>query len=175
MSTTCEVLFEPLSLHGSNYSSWSAHILNVLRTMCPSFERIVVSSILPDDYDNLFELSIEELKNSTCNLRVIHLLFKYIDRELSDLINKEDKLKETRIDAHRLWKFIESICEEDSDDEDQEKDEESLEECTTTATHTHPLVTPPEDQGAESIESASSLVELVRPVTLTDQTGLTRN
>jgi len=95
MSTTCEVPFEPLSLDGSNYSSWSAHILNVLRTMCPSFERIVVSSILPDDYDNLFELSIEELKNSTCNLRVIHLLFKYIDRELSDLINNEDKLKET--------------------------------------------------------------------------------
>jgi len=95
MSTTCEVPFEPLSLDGSNYSSWSAHILNVLRTMGPSFERIVVSSILPDDYDNLFELLIEDLKNSTCNLRVIHLLFKYIDRELSDLINNEDKLKET--------------------------------------------------------------------------------
>ena len=63
--------------------------------MGPSFERIVESSILPGDYDNLFELSIEELKNSTCNLRVIHLLFKYIDRELSDLINNEDKLKET--------------------------------------------------------------------------------
>ena len=95
MSTTCEVPFEPLSLDGSNYSSWSAHILNVLRTMGPSFERIVESSILHDDFDNLFELSIEELKNSTCNLRVIHLLFKYIDRELSDLINNEDKLKET--------------------------------------------------------------------------------
>ena len=146
MSTTCEVPFEPLSLDGSNYSSWSAHILNVLRTMCPSFERIVVSSILPDDYDNLFELSIEELKNSLCNLHVIHLLFKYIDRELSDLINNEDKLKETRIDAHRLWKFIKSICEEDSDNEDQEEDDEkSMEECTTTTTHTHPLVTHSEE------------------------------
>ena len=56
MSTTCEVPFEPLSLDGSNYSSWSAHILNVLRTMGHSFERIVQSSILPDDFDNLFEL-----------------------------------------------------------------------------------------------------------------------
>jgi len=133
--------------------------------MGPSFERIVESSILTDDYDNLFELSIEELKNSTCNLRVIHLLFKYIDRELSDLINNEDKSKETWIGAHRLWKFIEPICEEDSDNEDQEEDEDSLEECSrATTTRTHPLVTPPEDQGAESIESVGSLVEPVRPV-----------
>ena len=88
------------------------------------FERIVESSILPDDFANLFKLSIEVLKRSTCNLRVIHLLFKNIDRELSDLINKEDKLKEIWIDAHRLWKFLEAICEEDSDDEDQEEEEE---------------------------------------------------
>ena len=92
-----------------------------------------------------------------CNHRVINLLFWNSDRELSDLINNEDKLKETRIDAHRLWKFIESICEEDSDDEDQEEDEESLEESsTTTSTHTHPLVTPCEDQGAKENKSAGS-------------------
>ena len=169
MSTTCEVPFEPLSLDGSNYSSWSAHILNVLRTMGPSFEGIVESSILPDDFDNLFKLSIEKLKRSTCNLRVIHLLFNNIDRELSDLINKEDKLKEIRINAHRLWKFLEAICEKNRDDEDQEDDdEESLEECTTIATHTHPLVTPPDDQGTESTKFAGSLLEPVRPVTLTD-------
>ena len=145
MSITCEVPFEPLSLDGSNYSSWSAHILNVFSAMGPSFEQIVEASILPNDFDNLFKLSIEEMKCLTCNHRVINLLFKNIDRGLLDLINNVDKLKETRIDAHRLWKFIESICEEDSDDEDQEKDEESLEECTTTDTHTHPLVTPCED------------------------------
>jgi len=114
--------------------------------MGPSFEQIVKSSILPDDFDNLFKLSNEEMKCLICNHRVINLLFKNIDRELSDLINKEDKLKETRIDAHRLWKFIESICEENSDDEDQEDDdEESLEECITTTTNTHSLVTPPKD------------------------------
>ena len=99
-----------------------------------------------------------------CNHRVINLLFKNIDRELSDLINKEDKLKKTRIDAHRLWKFIEAICEEDDDNEDQEEEEESLEECTTIATLSHPLVTPPEDQEAESIKSDGSLVEPIRPV-----------
>jgi len=57
MSTNCEVPFEPLSLDGSNYSSWSAHILNVLRTMGPSFERAIKISILPKDLDNLSELS----------------------------------------------------------------------------------------------------------------------
>ena len=51
-----------------------------------------------------------------------------------------------------------------------------MEECSTaTTTPTHPLVTPPEDQRAKSIESAGSLVESVRPVTLTGQTGLIKN
>jgi hypothetical protein len=136
--------------------------------MGPFFERIVKSSILPDDFDNLFKLSTKEINCLICNHRDVNLLFRNIDRELSNLLNKEDKLKETRIDAHHLWKFIESICEEDSDDEDQEEaEEESLEECTTTTTLTHPLVTPPDDQGAESTESAGSLLEPVRPVTLT--------
>ena len=86
-------------------------------------------------------------------------------------------MKEIRIDAHHLWKFLEAIYEENSNNEDQEDDdEESLEECsTTTTTHTHPLVTPPEDQGAKEDKPAGSQLEPVRPVTLTGQTGLTRN
>ena len=52
--------------------------------------------------------------------------------------------------------FIESIWEEDGDDEDQQEEEESLEECTAITTHSHPLVTPSEEQGAESTESAGS-------------------
>jgi len=54
----------------------------------------------------------------------------------------------THVDAHRLWKFLEAICEEDSDDEDQEEEEESLEECSTLEICIHPLMTPLEDQGA---------------------------
>ena len=87
-----------------------------------------------------------------------------MDEELSDLIHKEDKLQVTRVDAHRLWKFLEAICEEDSDDEDQEEEEESLEECATSETCIHPLETPLEDQGAETIKSAGSQLEPVRPV-----------
>ena len=55
-----------------------------------------------------------------------------MDEELSNLIHKEKKLQVTRVDAHRLWKFLEAICEEDSDDEDQEEEEESLEELSTS-------------------------------------------
>ena len=90
-----------------------------------------------------------------------------MDEELSDLIHKEDKLQVTRVDAHRLWKFLEAICEEDSDDEDREEEEESLEECSTSETCIHPLETPHKDQGAESTKSAGSQVEPVRPVLVT--------
>ena len=99
MSTTCEVRFEPLSLDGSNYSSWSAHVFNVLMTMGPSFELIIDESILPNDFDNLFKLSNEEMKCLINNRHVVNLLFKNMDRELSDLIHEDDKLKETRFDA----------------------------------------------------------------------------
>ena len=98
-----------------------------------------------------------------------------MDKELSDLIHQEDKLQVTRVDAHRLWKFLEAICEEDSDDEDQEEEEESLEECSTSKTSIHPHMTPPEDQGAKTVKSAGSQLELVRPVLVTGQTSLTRD
>ncbi|RLN07656.1 putative copia-type pol polyprotein [Panicum miliaceum] len=97
-----------------------------------------------------------------------------MDRDLSDPIQEENKLREIRLDAHRLWKFDEAICEEDSDDEDQEEEEESLEEYTTTTTYTHPLLTPPEDQGAKAERSVGFLLEPVRPVHVNGPTGLTK-
>ncbi|KAG2655193.1 hypothetical protein PVAP13_1NG547001 [Panicum virgatum] len=143
--------------------------------MGPSFEQIVDESILPNDFDNLFKLSNEEMKCLINNRRVVNLLFKNMDRELSDLIHKDDKLKEIRFDAHHLWKFIESICEEDDDEDDQEEEKESLEECTTTTIHSHPFVTPSEEQGAESTDSAGSHLEPIRSVRVTGQTCLTKN
>jgi hypothetical protein len=47
MLTTYEVSFEPLSLGGSNSDSWSAHVLNEIRTFGQHAEQIVVASILP--------------------------------------------------------------------------------------------------------------------------------
>ena len=134
MSTLCEVSFEPLQCDGSNYYSWSAHVLNALRALGPSNEQVVETSILPKDFDKLSKLSNEEKECWLRNLSVTNLLFENMDKELSDLIHKEDKLQVTRVDAHCLWKFLEAICEEDSDDEDQEQVAESLEDCSTSET-----------------------------------------
>ena len=50
-----------------------------------------------------------------------------------------------------------------------------MDERSTSETCIHPLVTPLEGQGAKFIESAGSLLELIRPVLVTGQTGLTRD
>jgi hypothetical protein len=49
MSTTYVVSFEPLTLGGSIYDSWSTHVLNEIRTFGPHAEQVVVASILPPD------------------------------------------------------------------------------------------------------------------------------
>ena len=109
MSTLCEVSFEPLQCDGSNYYSWLAHVLNALRALGPSFEQVVETNIPPKDFDNLSKLSNEEKECWFRNLCVTNLLSENMDKELSDLIQKEDKLQVTRVDAHRLWKFLEAI------------------------------------------------------------------
>ena len=92
------------------------------------------------DFGNLSKLLNEEKECWFRNLCVTNFLFENMDKELSDLIHQEDKLQVTRVDAHRLSKFLEAICEEE--------EEESLEECSTSETCIHPLETPHEDQGA---------------------------
>ena len=95
MSTPCEVPFEQLYCDGSNYPSWSAHVHNILRTMGPSFERVVKASVLPKDVDDLSKLSTEEKECLSCNHRVANLLFEYMDRELSDSLQEEKLLQKT--------------------------------------------------------------------------------
>ena len=80
------------------------------------------SSILPKNFDNLSKLSNEEKECWFRNLCVTNLLSENMDKELSDLIHQEGKLQVTHVDAHRLWKFLEAICEEDIDNEDQEEE-----------------------------------------------------
>lgn len=169
MSTPREVPFELLRCDGSNYPSWSAHVLNILRTMGPSFERVGKASVLPKDVNDLSKLSTEEKECLSCNHRVTNLLFEYMDKELSDSIQEEKLLRKTRSEAHRLWKFLEKIYEDESKNEDEE--EESLEVYSTATINTHPLVTSHDDQGARSKKSAGSLLEPIRPVCNTGQTG----
>ena len=158
MSTFCEVPFEPLGMNGSNYISWSAHIRNVLRTMGPSFEQAIKTSILPRDLTNLTNKEKECL---LCNRRVIDLLFESLDKDFEDSIQEEKKFSKICLDAYHLWQLLEAICKEDSDDDDQEEDEGSLEEYTTSENYTHPLVATSDDQGRKERKSAGSLLEPV--------------
>ncbi|XP_039817240.1 clumping factor A-like [Panicum virgatum] len=86
-----------------------------------------------------------------------------MDKDFADSIQEEKKFSKIRLDAYSLWKLLEAICEEDSNDEDQEEDEGSLEEYITSENHTHPLVVSFDDQGRKGAKSAGSLLELVRP------------
>jgi hypothetical protein len=67
MSATYEVSFEPLDLGGSNYDSWSAHVLNGIRTIGSFAEQVVVASIHPLHVrvDNI-DLSILSLEDLEC-------------------------------------------------------------------------------------------------------------
>jgi hypothetical protein len=82
MSTACEVSFESLRFDGSNYSSWSAHVLHVLNTWGPPFERVVVASILPEDFDSedTSNLSKEEKESVLHNSSIINLMFKTVSK-----------------------------------------------------------------------------------------------
>ena len=122
MSMPREVPFEPLLCNGSNYPSWSAHMLNILRTMGPSFEHVVKTNVLPKDVDDLSKLLTEERECLSCNRHVIDLLFEYMDRELSDSIQEERLLQKTCSNTYHLWKFLEKIYEDDRDNEDQEEE-----------------------------------------------------
>ena len=73
-------------------------------------------------------------------------------------------MRKTRSEAHLLWKFLEKIYEDESENKDQEDEEESLEVYSTETINTHPLVTSHDDQGARSKKSTGSLLEPVRPV-----------
>ena len=87
-------------MNGSNYISWSAHIHNVLRTMGPSFEQAIKTSILPRDLKNL---SNKEKECLLCNRRVIDLLFESMDKDSADSIQKEKKFLRIHLDAYGLW------------------------------------------------------------------------
>ena len=156
MSTSCEVKFERLVSDGSNYSSWLAHVLNVLRTWGPSFERVVIASILPKGFDGVDEsnLSNEEKECVHHNGLVTDLLSKNVSKVIWNFILTNQRISR---DAHHIWHVLEGMCTNQSDDEesDDEDEDESLEECNSSANCTSPLVIPFKRQ--ENICSTSTV------------------
>jgi hypothetical protein len=138
MSTTCEVSFEPLRFYGSNYSCWSAHVLHVLHSWDPSFERVVVASILPEDFnsEDSSNLSKEERYCVLHNSSITNLIYNNVSKVIQEFIfNNEDIF----VDAHHIWVALKDMY-TSGDDEDGKEEEQSLEECSTSASCIHPLV-----------------------------------
>jgi hypothetical protein len=107
MSTTYEVSFEPLRLGGSNYDSWSAHVLNKIRTFGPHAEQVVVASILPpctrvDNFD-LSNLSREELECWQLNAQVTDYIRSTLSCDVQELIYDDI------VDAHDIWEIIQEV------------------------------------------------------------------
>ena len=85
MSTSEEISLELLHLDGSNYASWSASVLDVLRAMGPHIERIVDVSISPPS-DDLAILSKEEVKCLQNNAQATNVLFSVLSEDVFDAI-----------------------------------------------------------------------------------------
>jgi hypothetical protein len=82
MTTTCEVPFEPLALHGSNYSSRCSNVLIALKVLGPTAESIIVASILPKDETCVSPMDLEKKQ---LNAIITNLLCSCVCRELKYL------------------------------------------------------------------------------------------
>ena len=100
MSTSEEVSLELLLLDGSNYTSWSACMLDIFRAMGPQIEQIVDVSISPPS-DNLDYLSREEVKCLQHNAQATNILFSALSEDVFDTVIFGDG--EPLMDAHLIW------------------------------------------------------------------------
>jgi hypothetical protein len=131
MSTTYEVSFEPLTLGGSNFDSWSAHVLNEIRTFSPHAEQVVVASILcpctrVDNFD-LSNLSREELECWQLNAQVTNYIRSTLSCDVQELICDDI------IDAHDIWEIFQDLYDMPKcEDQDQRI---SMQREATTSNH----------------------------------------
>jgi hypothetical protein len=129
MSTTCEVLFEPLALDSSNYSSWRSSVLIALKVLGPTAERIMVASILPKDETCV---SPKELEKKRLNAVITNLLCSCVCRELKYLLLKSKRIGE---DAHLIWKLLFELVNTKWDEIESDDEDEPVEMCLTTLQH----------------------------------------
>jgi hypothetical protein len=128
MSTTCEVLFQPLALDGSNYSSWRSNVLIALKVLGPTAEGIMVASILPKDETCV---SPKELEKKRLNVVITNLLCSCVCRELKYLILKSKRIGE---DAHLIWKLLFELVHTKWDEIESDDEDEPTKMCPTTST-----------------------------------------
>jgi hypothetical protein len=139
MSTTNEVSFEPLTLGGSNFDSWSAHVLSEIRTFGPHAEQVVVASILSpctrvDNFD-LSDLSRKELECWQLNAQVTNYIHSTLSCDVQELICDDI------IDAHDIWEIVQDLYDmpkcEDQDQRASMQSEATVSNHSSSCTHDH--------------------------------------
>jgi hypothetical protein len=154
MSTTCEVSFDPLRFDSPNYSSWFALVLHVLHTWGPPFQQVVVASILPEDFDSedSSNLSKEERDCVIHNSSITNLMYNNVSKVIQEFIFNNEGICD---DAHHIWVALKDMY-TSADDEDGEEEEESLEECSTSTSCIHPLVTSTMQQKSNNVNATAT-------------------
>jgi hypothetical protein len=164
MSTTCEVSFEPLRFDGSNYSSWSAHVVHVLNTWGPLFERVAIASILPDVFysEDTSNLSKEEKDYLLHNSSVINIMFNNVSKVVQEVMFNHEDICD---DAHLIWVALKDMCTSADDENEEDEEDEPLEKCSTSTSCIPPLETSSRDEKNDNITTTASNQEnLVAPV-----------
>ena len=143
MSTPNEVNLdiEPLANDGSNYVSWSAHILNIFRTMGPQFEQVVVVGNSPSNVD--YSKLIKKEKNCIqLNAQASYILICALSEDIFNTIMDDDNDDTFNHDAHRIWTTLKNMYDACKDHGQDQVESVPLEKCSTSETCTDSLVTP---------------------------------
>jgi hypothetical protein len=173
MSTTYEVSFEPLTLGGSNYVSWSTHVLNGIMTFGPHVEQVVVASILPPhtrlDNIDLSGLSIEELECWQLNAQVTNCIRSTLSCDVQELICHDI------IDAHDIWEIFQDLYDMPKyEDQDQRA---SMQSEATAANHSSSCIQDDmlakDDEGSE-IKNQNEDLEVEHDKLSTSEDQVTR-
>jgi len=145
MSTSYEVLIEPLVSDGSNYASWSIHVCKHLRKLGPLAERVVVASILPPNFSwkNVDITNQKEMDCMQLNALVTDYLLSNVCAEINDIILEDEEMREN---AHLIWKFLKNLYEKDC----------SVSSVTSTV-HQESSVKSQEDKDSKGIDSTPKI------------------
>ena len=112
MSMSYEVFVEPFVSDGSNYASWSIHVLNHLRTLGSLAKRVVVASILPPNFSShkIDGTSQWDLDCMQLNALATDYLLSVVCTELKEIILEDEEVWDN---AHLIWKVLKDVCDKD--------------------------------------------------------------
>ena len=112
MSTSYEVPYEPLVSDGSNYASWSIHVLNHLHTLGSLAERVLVASILPPNFswDKIDWKNQSVMDCMQLNALVTDYLLSIVCTEVNETILEDEIVREN---AYLIWNFLKDLYDKD--------------------------------------------------------------